>query len=880
MIQTVNNTIYLIDATNYLFRSYYAIEKMTNDQGESTHALFGFIRSVGKLIKDFQPDHLVAVFDAIDNKKERIGLYKAYKGHRKTIAEDLIPQIELAKSYCTYAGISHLEVSGVEGDDTIGSIAKWGETKQLDVYICSSDKDFYQLLSDHIFVLKTSKENALITKKTVQELYKISPEQMVDYLAIVGDASDAIPGISGCGPKTASKLLDQFGSLQAILNCPTILNNQRLIDKFSQEKEQAILSKNLATIRTDLPIPKDLSFYKITPPQLPKLKDFYQKMQFASFLKEIASSLETGDYTILEDRKSLQKMIEELSSEKEICIDTETTELNPMQADIIGIGLSAKLGKSFYIPVKQIETSIDLLKPLLENPSIGFIGHNIKYDMHVLLNQGIKLPPPFFDTRIASHLLNAHNHRHNLDQLVLEKFHYAKIPIDSLIGKKKNLSMKEVPCHLMAKYCAEDVYFTQKLKILFQKELQERSLWKLFSEIEMPLIPVLFQMERSGIFVDVEELSSLSKEFQKQLLSLKETIFFHAKEAFNINSPKQLGKILFEKLGIKGGKRSKLGYATGADILESLVHKHPIIENILEYRTLEKLRSTYVDALPAQIDPKTNRIHSSFNQSVTATGRLSSTHPNLQNIPIRKKEGKIIRKAFKSGPGNSFISADYSQIELRLLAHFSEDPYLIQAFANKEDIHRSCASMIFGIPLDRVTEEMRAKAKAVNFGLIYGQQAFSLSRQIGIPLQEAHLFIDIYFKKYPKVRSFLESCKERARQSGKTTTLFHRQRLIPEITSKNNLLRLQAERLAINTPIQGSQADIIKLAMIQIDKKFSQLHTKSFLVLQIHDELIFECPDSELPSITKTVSQIMESVVPLKVPLKVDISIGKNWQDC
>ncbi len=883
------NRIFVVDAANYLFRAYFAIRKMTNHKGASTHALFGFIRSIQKLIKDFHPTHLVCVFDGPNNKTSRTAIYKDYKAHRTGMPEDLFPQLALAKSYLDFAGIPHLQIEHVEADDTIGSIAKWSEKENLSAYLCSSDKDLCQLVSDKVFVLNTFKENLIIDRKGVEEIYGIEPEQIVDYLAIMGDASDNIPGVSGCGPKTASELLKKFKSLNAILEKPEILESKKLIEKFALEKENALISQKLATIQTDVPIPRDIPFYQIKQPNLPKLQELFQEMEFHTLIKEIVpitlpTEKKSSPYILVEDEETLKKVIQELFTKKEIVIDTETTSIEPMLAKIVGIGLGAEKDKIYYIPLNhKLEESkiLALLKPLLESSCLTFIGHNIKYDMHVLLNHKICLKNIGFDTMIASYILNAHQNRHNLDTLTLEKFGHTKIPIENLIGKKGQISMMDVPHRMVADYCGEDVDYTLRLKEVFEKELKERSLWKLFSEMEIPLLPILFRMERHGIYVDREVLSKLSSEFHKDLATLVEKIYNFAGEEFNINSPKQLATILFEKLMIPPpGKKTLTGYSTNAEVLETLSGDYPIVDLILEYRTLEKLRSTYIDALPEQINSETHRIHSTFNQSGTATGRLSSTNPNLQNIPIRRPEGKKIREAFKSAPGFSFISADYSQIELRLLAHLCEDPHLIQAFKNNEDIHKSCASMVFGVPLDEVTSEMRSKAKAVNFGLIYGQQAFGLSKQLGINVREAASFINTYFKKYPTVKDFLEKCKEDARREGRAKTLFGRERLLPDILSKNGILKSQAERLAVNAPIQGTQADIIKLAMIEIDKRFIENSNNNFLVLQIHDELIFECPDQSLASSAKIISEVMESITPLKVPLRVDISFGKNWGEC
>ncbi len=838
--KTDSNKIFVIDVSNYLFRSYFAIRKMTNQKGVSTNALFGFIRSIQKLIKDFNPSHLVCVFDGPNNKKSRTDIYKDYKAHRTGMPEDLFPQIAFAKTYLDYAGIPHLQVEEVEADDTIGSIAKWGEREGITTYLCSSDKDLCQLISDKVFVLNTFKENLIIDRKGVESIYGIKPEQIVDYLAIMGDASDNIPGVTGCGPKTATELLQKHSSLTAILERPEILDSKKLLAKFQAERENALISQRLATIKTDVPIPSNFDFYEIKQPNISSLQEFFTEMEFKTLIPLPVEKTES--FIRIESEEALKIAIAELSLEKELVIITEATSLEPMQAGVAAINIGKSKERMYYIQTAE-PSMLTLLKPLLENPLISYIGHNIKFTMHSLLNSGIALSNIYFDTMIAAQLLNAHN-----------------------ISESKK---------------SQNAFEIIEWKKQFETELKDRSLWKLFTEMEMPLLPILFRMERCGIYVDKEDLSKLSIEFHTDLKILIQKIYDLSGEEFNINSPKQLSVILFDKLMIPSpGKKTQSGYSTNAEVLESLSGSYPIIDLILEYRTLEKLRSTYIDALPEQINAKTGRIHSTFNQSGTATGRLSSTNPNLQNIPIRKKEGKRIREAFKSAPGYSFIAADYSQIELRLLAHFCEDPHLIAAFKNNEDIHKSCASMVFGIPLNEVTDEMRSKAKAVNFGLIYGQQAFGLSKQLGISVKEASSFIEIYFKQYPTVKRFLETCKEDARRDGCARTLFDRKRLLPDILSKNGMLKSAAERLAVNTPLQGTQADIIKIAMIRIDNKLIEMKNTASMVLQIHDELIFECKDSDLISTSEIIREVMESVTPLKVPLRVDISFGKNWGEC
>jgi DNA polymerase-1 len=893
MIQNNENSrLFVIDSSNYLFRAYYAIRKMTNHKGASTNALFGFIRSIQKLIKDFNPTHLVCVFDGPDNKKGRKEIFEGYKAHRTGMPEDMFCQIEFAKNFLDYAGIAKVEVAGVEADDAIGSIAKWAEKHGIQAFLCSSDKDLCQLVSEDVFVLNTFKENLVINKDEVEKIYGITPSQIVDYLAIMGDASDNIPGVSGCGPKTAQEILKKHGSLTAVLERPEILDSKKLIEKFTLERENALMSQKLAQIDTDVEVPTDLKFYKIKSPNRDALIHFYQEMDFHTLLKEVSTQApektevksEKRNYQLIEEKEDLEKLLALMKTKNEIVIDTETTSIEPMNAEVVGIAIGLSLDQIYYIPLNHKldkKVILELLKPILENPNITFVGHNIKYDMHTLANMGIKLSAKCFDTMIASYLLNTESNRHNLDLLALEKFGFVKIPIESLIGKKGEISMVDVPVKMVSEYSCEDIEYTMKLKECFEKELKERSLLGVFHNIEMPLLPILFKMERHGIKVDLSVLENLSKEFRKVLDTLIANIYNLSGEEFNINSPKQLSHVLFDKLQIPPpGKKTQSGYSTNAEVLESLSGNYPIVDSILEYRTLEKLRSTYVDALPIEINSKTGRIHTTFHQSGTATGRLSSTNPNLQNIPIRKEEGRKIRKAFVAEEGYTFISADYSQIELRLLAHLSEDPHMIAAFKNNEDIHKACAAMVYDVDLSKVTDEMRSSAKAVNFGLIYGQQAFGLSKQLGISVKEASSFIDTYFKKYPTIKDFIESCKEKARREGSAKTLLGRERVLADINSKNGMLRSQAERLSVNAPIQGTQADIIKLAMIEIEKKFIEMNRRSNMILQIHDELIFETKDSDVESDAKLIKEIMEGIYPLKVPLRVDISFGKNWGEC
>jgi len=888
--------LYILDAVAFLFRSYYAIGQMTNKRGESTNALYGFIRSVQKIIKDYAPESLVAVFDGPNNKQARIEIYEHYKAHREGMPDDLFPQLELALNYCEYAGIPYLAEPGVEADDIIGGIAKWAEKQGTEVFICSSDKDLCQLISDRVFMVNTHKDNLLIDREKVEEIYGVKPEQIVDYLAIMGDKSDNIPGIPGFGPKTASSLLKEYGTLENLLSNLDGMKNQKQAAKIREYKEDALLSQRLANLILDIPFPKDKSFFKLKSPDIPKLNELYRDMNFSTLLKELAqvgaippteeektSSEQQEDayYEIVDEQEVLAALIQKLQGKTSLCLDTETTALHPIEAKLVGIGFGLEPKSAWYIPVNGklgLKHVLAAIKPLLENPKIAFYGHNLKYDLHVLKNHGIEISNIGFDTILASYLLNPQNNRHGLDQLSLEKFGKVKTSIKDLIGiGKKQKSMLDVPISEVGEYCCEDVDYTCRLKKLFEKEIEKRHLGKILYEIELPLIAVLVDMERFGMHLDKECLHKMSGEMKELLAKIEKQIYDFAGEEFNIKSPKQLSHILFEKLEIKIGSKKK---STRADILESLKKDYPIAAKILEFRTFEKLRSTYVDTLPQQVNEETKRIHCSFMQSVAATGRLSCKDPNLQNIPIRTKEGRKIREAFKpEHPDWCYLAADYSQIELRLLAHLSEDPTLISAFENGEDIHASTAATVFDVPLEEVTPAMRSQAKAVNFGIIYGQQAFGLSQILGIEVKEASHFIKKYFEKYPQVNAFLEKCKQQVRDSGVAVTMMGRQRPIPEINSPNGMIRAAAERLAVNTPLQGSQADIIKQAMIQIHHALKE-ENLGHMVLQIHDELIFELPDKNVEHVKKLATDIMENIVELSVPLIVNIAIGKNWGEC
>ncbi|MCH9617203.1 MAG: DNA polymerase I [Chlamydiia bacterium] len=875
--------IFIIDASNYIFRSYYAIRNMSNSKGVSTNALFGFIRAVKKIEKDFSPDYLAVVFDGPRNKASRISIYPDYKGNREKAPEDLYPQIAFAKKYCEAAGLPVIEVDGVEADDGMGAVARFAAKKGIASYLCSSDKDLCQLVNENTFIVHTHRENAILGKEAVKEKYAISPDQFIDYLAIVGDSSDNIPGIKGMGPKTAAKLLNEYGTLHKLLESAHLLKNKKQAEKIAEESGNAQMSYKLATIDTDLDIPGDLSFYTKADDDTSMLRAFYEKMEFKTLLKELGSKVkedaEDVCYTLINDIRSLKGVVQSLLKEKSLCIDTETTGLNTMTAELVGIGLGAHQGVCYYIPLNgQMEKAVVIteLMPLFSG-SITFFGQNIKYDMHILKRAGLQINAVDFDTLIASYILESHLTKHGLDVLTEKHFGKEKIAFKSLLPKGKGMTFNDVPLEEAKNYCCEDVDYTIRLKKLFKDQIEEKGFHKLYYDIELPLLPILEKMEENGIYVDTKKLAEYSVELNTKIEILSKKIYEEAGAEFNINSPKQLSTILFDDLGIRDVKK----HSTAADVLQALKDEHPIIPHIIHYRSLEKLRSTYVDALPKEVNEITHRIHCTFNQSGTVTGRLSSSSPNLQNIPIRTEEGRRVREAFvPEKDGWSFLSLDYSQIELRILAHMSGEKALIDAFNADKDIHTETAAGVYNVPVDQVTKDMRYNAKAVNFGILYGQSSFGLSKELGIEKKQAQQIIDTYFEKYPKVKLFIDTMMAKAKQEKKSVTLLGRERLLPDIDSKNFMLRAASERFAVNAPIQGSQSDIIKIAMIRIDKALTEAKMKSFLVLQIHDELIFECPEEELVKCENMVKEAMENAYSLLIPLKVDVSVGKNWGKC
>jgi DNA polymerase-1 len=888
---------FIMDGNAYIYRAFYAIEGLSTSTGIPTNAVFGFTRLLLKLLFDDKPDYIVIAFDTA-GPTFRHEEYAEYKADRPEMPSPLAQQLPIIREVIDALNISIMEQSGYEADDIIGTVAKKAEAAGMEVIIVTGDKDALQLVSPNIKVNPYSfrgffEPGFVFDREAVKERHGVEPDKVTDLMGLMGDKIDNIPGVPGIGKKTAPQLIEQFGSLEELLDHADEIKSENQKRLLKEYREQALLSKRLATVDVNVPINVDLKSCEVRDFDQGKLMNLFRRLEFRQFIRELDLSqkkdVEVKYHTILTE-SDLDDLIDKLKQQTDFAVDTETNGLDPVTSDIVGISIAFQPHEAYYIPVSHryigvpeqlpLELVVSKLKPLLSDSSIGKIGQNIKYDLQIFKRYGTELSNISFDTMLASYILNPSARGHNLSDLAMEYLGHKMIPIEDLIGKGKNqITMDEVDVERASEYACEDADITLQLKSDLEPDLHKYELESVFREIELPLIPVLAEMEMAGIRVDTEYLKELSGKLSKQLDSLTEKIYELAGEEFNINSPKQLGEILFEKLGLPPGKRTKTGYSTNEAELERLsAAGYELPSLILEFRSIAKLKSTYVDALPEQINPKTGRVHTFFNQAVTETGRLSSSKPNLQNIPIRTEEGREIRRAFVPGEECSLLlAADYSQIELRMLAHLSGDATLIEAFRNNEDIHSRTASLIFGLPLDQIMPNMRRQAKTINFGIIYGMGAFRLARELEISHGDAQRFIDSYFKTYSGVKSYFDGVIKFARENGYVTTISGRRRRIPEINSRNRNTREFAERTAINTPVQGSAADMIKLAMVKIAEFFRSESLKSRLLLQVHDELVFEVHEAELDKIQRNVCSLMEGALPLDVPVKVDVGVGKNW---
>jgi DNA polymerase-1 len=932
--------LFLLDAYALIFRGYYAFIKnpRINSKGLDTSAIMGFMNSLMDVIKREKPDHLAVAFDN-GGSDLRNDIFPEYKAHRDATPEAIKIAVPYIQELLRAMHIPIIEVKGYEADDLIGTIAKQAEKQNYQVFMVTPDKDFAQLVSENIFMYKPARMGNGIEIWGIPEVlekFEIErPEQVIDFLGMMGDTADNIPGLPGVGEVTAKKLLKEFGSMENLLANTDKLKG-KMKDNIEANKDKGILSKTLATILLDCPVQFDETDYELSTPDVDKTDALFNELEFRRMAEQFDAIFRKGETTLVIDEAKLYKkpppkseeqfdlfgsaidegseetrhqyysslentehsyqiiqgdlgvklLLQNLQNQTAVCFDTETTGLDALHAELVGISFSYEKGKGFYVPFPENQTEaqalIEKFIPFFENENIEKIGQNLKYDLKVLSNYGITIKGKLFDTMIAHYLINP-DMRHNMDILSETYLKYAPQSIEVLIGKKgKNQkSMRDVSLEEIKEYAVEDADVTLQLAEIFNAELDKTHTKKLFEEIEIPLVGVLASMEKEGINLDVPFLKSLSKELGNDIAQLESRIYEIAGEKFNLASPKQLGDILFDKLKIGGAKQKKTKtgqYATGEEILSYLAKDNEIVSAILDWRSLIKLQNTYVEALPLQVDTKTHRVHTDYMQTVAATGRLSSNNPNLQNIPIRTERGRQIRKAFIARDENyTLLSADYSQIELRIIAALCGEENMIKAFKNHEDIHKSTAAKVFNVPLEEVTKEQRSHAKTVNFGIIYGVSAFGLSNQTSLSRAESAALIDAYYATYPKLKSYIQEQIEIAREKGFVQTILGRRRYLKDINSANAVVRGAAERNAVNAPIQGSAADIIKIAMINIHKRLIAENWKSKMLLQVHDELVFDVHNSELEKIQPMIKQEMEQAVNLSVPLEVEIGIGKDW---
>ena len=887
-------TLYLIDGSSYIFRAFFGIRQfLSTSTGFPTNALYGFIHMLQKVVKDEKPDYLAVAFDSKE-KTFRHKMYEDYKANRDAPPEDLAKQFPHFEPLVKAYNIHGVRVPGFEADDIIGTLAKKAAEEGFKVVIVSGDKDMMQLIGPDIRMLDTMK-NKWFGVEEVQEKFGVTPDKVIDVMGLMGDSSDHIPGVKGVGPKTASELIRKFGSMHELYERIDEVDKVKLKDKLVQDKEMALLSRELVTINTTMELPGELEDMKFKTPDNSELRKLFSEFEFSSLLAELGDdagvsspAIESHYETILIEA-DLERWIDQLKKSKIFALDLETTSLHPVQARVVGISLSCEAGVACYIPLthrylgvpEQLDLDLVLnkLKPLLEDPKLKKVGQNIKYDLIVLRNEGVNLVGVAFDTMLASYILNPSGRRHNMDDMARDYLGHTTTKYKEVVGTaSKEIGFDEVDVERATEYAAEDADITWRLYENLSPLLQGDD-FKLLQELELPLIEVLAEMELHGMKLDKSHLQKLSQLIQQKLEEQQKEIYSLAGEEFNINSPKQLSVILFEKLELPVIKKTKSGYSTDVSVLEQLAAEHELPDVVLTYRQLGKLKSTYADALQEDIFNKTGRVHTSFNQTVAATGRLSSSNPNLQNIPIRTEMGREIRKAFVAEGNNHLLSADYSQVELRVLAHLSEDEALVDAFQMGEDIHTRTACEIFGTTPERLDAEARRMAKAVNFGIVYGLSAFGLSKQLKIYPKDAKKFIDQYFALYKKVKVYMEETVATAKEVGYTLTLMNRKRYLPDLKSQNRQVRESAERIAINSPVQGSAADLIKLAMIRLAEQIRTKKLKSRMILQVHDELVFECPEDEEQEMRALVTKEMEEVMPLKVPLIVDIGWGENWNN-
>ena len=927
MVQIPENPLILVDGSSYLYRAYHAFPPLTNRAGEPTGAMYGVLNMLRSLILQYQPTHAAVVFDA-KGKTFRDELFEDYKSHRPPMPDDLRAQIEPLHTMVKAMGLPLLAVSGVEADDVIGTLAREAEKAGRPVLISTGDKDMAQLVTPGITLINTM-TNTILGPDEVVTKYGVPPELIIDFLALMGASSDNIPGVPGVGEKTAQALLQGLGGLDTLYGEPekiaglTFRGAKTMAAKLEQNKDLAYLSYKLATIKTDVELELGCEQLIVAEPAADELLTLFKKYEFKRWItdvesgtwmqakgskpavkpagkaadveievevEETAATLSSENYVTILDEATLVSWIEKLKKAPLFAFDTETDSLDNISANMVGLSFATEPGIAAYVPVAhdyldapdQIsrERALELLKPLLEDEKLLKVGQNLKYDRGILANYGIELRGIAYDTMLESYTLDSVVGRHDMDSLSDRWLKHKTITFEEIAGKGKNqLTFNQIALEEAGRYAAEDADVTLQLHLKMWPKLQKHEgPLRIFNEIEMPLVPVLSRVERNGVKIDPAVLHAHSQEIAKRLVELEQKAYEIAGEEFNLSSPKQLQTILFEKQGIKPLKKTPGGApSTSEEVLEELALDYPLPKVILEYRGLAKLKSTYTDKLPLMINPKTGRVHTSYHQAVTATGRLSSTDPNLQNIPVRNEEGRRIRQAFIAPEDYLIVSADYSQIELRIMAHLSRDEGLLKAFAEGKDIHRATAAEVFGLPLESVSNEQRRSAKAINFGLIYGMSAFGLARQLNIPRKEAQKYMDLYFERYPGVLDYMERTRQQAKEQGYVATLDGRRLYLPDIKSSNGARRAGAERAAINAPMQGTAADIIKRAMIAVDKWLESEKPRVRMIMQVHDELVFEVHKDDLDAVSKKVHELMENSTTLDVPLLVEVGSGENW---
>lgn len=892
----MSQPLILIDGSSYLYRAFHAMPPLTNSKGQPTGAIYGVVNMLKSIINEYQPEHIAVVFDA-KGKTFRDTLYKEYKATRPPMPDDLRVQIEPLQQVIRAMGLPLLIVEGVEADDVIGTLADQAGQQKMPTVISTGDKDMAQLVNDHVTLVNTMTGTTMDIAGVVEK-FGVAPDRIVDYLALIGDKVDNVPGVDKCGPKTAVKWLAEYDSLDGVMK-----NAEAIKGKVGENLRTALshlpLSKQLVTIKTDVELefaPKQLT---LNTPNNDQLIELFSELEFKSWLNQSLQQDEAtnntkkqdNDYHCVRKQKELDRWLEKLNQAELIAFDTETTSINYIEAEIVGLSFAIAPHEAVYVPLahdyegvpKQLDRDnvLKQFKPLLENPKLKKVGQHLKYDINVLAKYDIDMQGVAFDTMLESYCLNSVGSRHDMDTLALKYLGRSTIHFEDVAGKgAKQVTFNQVKLTEATDYAAEDADVTLQLHQALWPQLQQLpGPCKVFEQIEVPLIPVLSRMERAGVLVDVKKMNDISQQLADRIATLQDKAYSIAGETFNIDSPKQLQTILYDKLKLPVVKKTPKGQPSTAEpVLRELAFDFPLPEIIIEYRMLGKLKSTYADKLPQMVSSRTGRIHTSYNQTVASTGRLSSSDPNLQNIPIRTEEGRAIRSAFVAPKGYQLISADYSQIELRIMADLSGDKGLLTAFEQGMDVHKATAAEVFAVALDQVTDDMRRKAKAINFGLIYGMSAFGLAKQIGVGRNEAQQYIDIYFQRYPGVKQYMESMRQRGREQGYVETLLGRRLYLPEINSQNKMRQMAAERVAINAPMQGTAADIIKQAMLDVDAWLQSSKLDARMLMQVHDELVLEVADKEVEQVSTKLPQIMAQAAQLTVPLVTSVGVGTNWQ--